>query len=186
MNFSSSSRISRNFSLDNFLTYLKCLLKFRIDIRPGPVSAQNLRVSLQIWQSLVIAIFPMTPMTVNEWQCCMPLAFLAALNWCNANAYLPFVLFFFYLLRTGATRDVSIKTQCVNNEWWSPCAHFSMMKEAIIWQKQKQKPLLNALLPLVEFQFSSLGYFWFNSSSNETQNASESQMFFTLPNDNAI
>jgi hypothetical protein len=58
-------------------------------------------------------------------------------------------------------------------------------KEAIIWQKQKQKPLLNALLPLVEFQFSSLGYFWFNSSSNETQNASESQMFFTLPNDNA-
>ena len=29
--FSSSSRISRNFSLDYFLTYLKCLCKFRID-----------------------------------------------------------------------------------------------------------------------------------------------------------
>jgi hypothetical protein len=27
--FSPSSRISRNFSLDNFLTYLKCLCKFR-------------------------------------------------------------------------------------------------------------------------------------------------------------
>jgi hypothetical protein len=31
MNFSSSSRISKNFLLDNFLTYLKCLCKFRID-----------------------------------------------------------------------------------------------------------------------------------------------------------
>jgi hypothetical protein len=80
----------------------------------------------------------MTPMTVNEWQCCMPLAFLAALNWCNANTYLPFVLFFF-LLRTGATRDVSIKTQCVNNEWWSPCAHFSGSQHSHRWGVSKVK-----------------------------------------------
>jgi hypothetical protein len=66
----------------------------------------------------------MTPMSMTMLHAIAALAFLAALNWCNANAYLPFVLFFF-LLRTGATRDVSIKTQCVNNEWSSPCAHFS-------------------------------------------------------------